>query len=51
VVETGVLPIVNTGIAHRLPGVGMVGAGLVKPPPDCFRQALLAFVTTLGPGA
>jgi hypothetical protein len=44
VVESGVLPAVNTGIAHREPGIGMVGAGLVKPPPECFRRALCAFV-------
>ncbi|HOZ71345.1 MAG TPA: DUF1116 domain-containing protein, partial [Spirochaetales bacterium] len=31
VVETGILPAINTGIAHKDPGVGMVGAGLVKP--------------------
>ncbi len=43
VVETGVLPAINTGIAHREPGVGMVGAGLVKPPANCFRDALAAF--------
>jgi len=42
VVESGVLPIINTGIAHREPGVGMVGAGLVHPPRACFEQALLA---------
>jgi hypothetical protein len=49
VVETGVVPVVNTGIAHKRPGVGMVGAGLVKPPFECFREALLAFVEALGP--
>ena len=48
VVETGVVPVVNTGIAHRQPGVGMVGAGLVKPPFECFRQALVAFAEALG---
>ncbi len=32
VVETGILPAVNTGIAHKEPGIGMVGAGLVKGP-------------------
>jgi hypothetical protein len=48
VVESGVVPIVNTGIAHRQPGIGMVGAGLVKPPFACFRAALLAFAETLG---
>ncbi|HLO03220.1 MAG TPA: DUF1116 domain-containing protein, partial [Symbiobacteriaceae bacterium] len=31
VVETGVLPAINTGVAHRLPGIGQVGAGLVYP--------------------
>ena len=33
-------PIINTGIAHRLPGVGQVGAGIVHPPMECFEQAL-----------
>ncbi len=47
VVESGIVPVVNTGIAHKRPGVGMVGAGLVKPPFACFRQALLAFGGTL----
>lgn len=44
VVDKNVLPAVNTGIAHKEPGVGMVGAGLVKPPIECFRSALAAFV-------
>jgi hypothetical protein len=48
VVETGILPVINTGIAHREPGVGMVGAGLVKPPENCFRDALLAFADAIG---
>ncbi len=43
VVETGIVPVVNTGIAHKVPGVGMVGAGLVKPPMACFTEALVAF--------
>ncbi|MFP4153446.1 MAG: DUF1116 domain-containing protein [Alkalispirochaeta sp.] len=44
VVETGILPAINTGIAHKDPGVGMVGAGLVKPPEQCFRDAFTAYV-------
>ncbi len=44
VVETGILPAVNTGIAHKEPGIGMVGAGLVKPPLKCFHDAVEAFV-------
>lgn len=43
VVETGILPAINTGIAHKEPGVGQVGAGLVKPPVNCFEDALVAF--------
>lgn len=48
VVETGILPVVNTGIAHKEPGVGMVGAGLVKPPENCFRDAVAAFADMYG---
>jgi hypothetical protein len=47
VVETGVLPTINTGIAHKEPGVGMVGAGLVTPPFECFAQAACALAETL----
>lgn len=49
VVETGILPAVNTGIAHKEPGIGMVGAGLVKPPVACFREALQVFVQAYAP--
>ncbi len=38
--QTGILPQINTGIAHRAPGVGQIGAGLVRPPRACFEQAL-----------
>lgn len=48
VVETGILPAINTGIAHREPGIGMIGAGLVKPPKKCFHDALEAFVEKYG---
>lgn len=42
VLETGIRPIINTGIAHKNPGVGQVGAGIVNPPEDCFKQAIAA---------
>jgi hypothetical protein len=48
VVETGVTPTINTGIAHREPGVGQVGAGVAKAPLNCFDQALVAFAQTMG---
>jgi hypothetical protein len=40
VVETNILPIINTGMAHKKAGVGQVGAGLVNPPMACFEKAL-----------
>ncbi|MHC1759824.1 MAG: DUF1116 domain-containing protein [Negativicutes bacterium] len=43
VVETGILPQINTGMAHKDPGVGQVGAGLVNPPMECFTKAIDAF--------
>jgi hypothetical protein len=42
VVHTRVLPFVNTGIAHREPGVGQIGAGVVKPPMEAFVKAVRA---------
>jgi hypothetical protein len=47
VAETGVLPAINTGIAHKDPGVGMVGAGLVTPPFDVFAEAAGALALSL----
>jgi hypothetical protein len=43
VVELGIVPRVNTGIAHKNAGVGQIGAGLVRPPLQCFEDALVAF--------
>jgi len=43
VVETEILPWINTGLAHRQAGVGQVGAGVVQAPLACFVQALEAF--------
>ncbi len=44
VIEKGILPQINTGIAHKEPGIGQVGAGLVNPPENIFEEALEAFV-------
>jgi len=40
VVDSGVPPIFNTGIAHREAGIGQVGAGIAKAPLACFSGAL-----------
>ena len=43
VIELGILPRINTGIAHREAGVGQVGAGLALPPVEAFEKALMAY--------
>ncbi|WP_025641734.1 YlbE family protein [Schnuerera ultunensis] len=43
VIEKGILPIINTGMAHKVAGIGQVGAGLVNPPMECFEKALKRF--------
>ncbi len=48
VVETGLAPTINTGIAHKQPGIGQVGAGVVRAPMECFQQALVAFAKSVG---
>jgi hypothetical protein len=42
VVRTGIAPIINTGMAGRVAGTGQVGAGLVRPPLECFTAAVAA---------
>ncbi|MGB2896195.1 MAG: DUF1116 domain-containing protein [Anaerolineales bacterium] len=48
VVEKGITPRVNTGIAHKDAGVGQVGAGLVRPPMEMFEEALVAYAVEYG---
>ena len=43
VVELGIPPRINTGIAHKEAGVGQVGAGLVRPPMKIFEDAVIAY--------
>lgn len=40
--ETGILPVINTAIAHKEAGIGMIGAGLTHPPIEAFHAATLA---------
>lgn len=42
VIQTGIMPVINTAIAHKEAGIGMIGAGITNPPVDCFEKALLA---------
>jgi hypothetical protein len=47
VVDTGILPVINTGIAHREAGVGQIGAGITEAPLDCFSAAVTAVATRM----
>lgn len=46
VVETGITPIINTGVAHKNPGIGQIGAGILRANMGCFREALAEFART-----
>ncbi|MBE0684048.1 MAG: DUF1116 domain-containing protein [Anaerolineales bacterium] len=48
VVELGITPRINTGIAHKNAGIGQVGAGLIRAPLSIFEQALLAYAEKYG---
>ena len=48
VVESGTAPVINTGIAHRMAGVGQIGAGIARAPLACFSAGLLGIATRLG---
>ena len=45
---TGKTPYINTGIAHKEPGVGQVGAGIARAPLACFEQAPAGLAESLG---
>lgn len=46
VVETGIQPIINTAIASKVAGGGMIGAGVAKAPMKLFNDAVVDYVTT-----
>ncbi|AGK52379.1 DUF1116 domain-containing protein [Bacillus sp. 1NLA3E] len=47
VVQTGILPVINTAIAHKEAGIGMIGAGITYPPAIAFEKALLAITGSI----
>ena len=47
VVDTRILPVINTGIAHRQPGIGQIGAGVTHAPMGCFTASVVALAATL----
>lgn len=49
VLDTGILPVINTGIAHKEAGVGQIGAGITHAPLACFTAAIRALAAGLPP--
>jgi len=48
VLKTGILPVINTGMAHKDPGIGQVGAGIIRVPMELFEKARTAFENKYG---
>lgn len=46
-VDSAIAPVINTGIAHKQPGIGQVGAGIALAPLSPFAAALGALSTRL----
>jgi hypothetical protein len=40
VIDTGITPVINTGIAHREAGIGQIGAGITRAPMAAFTSAI-----------
>ena len=47
VVDRGIPPVINSGIAHREPGIGQIGAGVTTAPMTCFIAAVQELATKL----
>ena len=45
--RTGILPFIDTGVAHKKAGIGQVGAGVLSAPPEPFAKAFEWFAKTL----
>jgi hypothetical protein len=48
VLRSGITPRANTGIAHKLPGIGQIGAGIVTLPILAFKKALREYAKEYG---
>jgi hypothetical protein len=49
VLDSGIGPIINTGIAHKEAGIGQIGAGITRAPLECFAHAIGALAARVGP--
>ena len=47
VIEKNILPFIDTGVAHKEPGVGQIGAGVLNAPVEPFKKAFEGFAKGL----
>jgi hypothetical protein len=47
VIAKNILPVIDTGVAHKKPGVGQVGAGILSAPAEPFEEALIGLAKAL----
>ena len=47
VIEKNILPFIDTGVAHKEPGVGQIGAGVLNAPALPFQKAFEGFARSL----
>ncbi|MBI2762590.1 MAG: DUF1116 domain-containing protein [Chloroflexi bacterium] len=48
VVDSGIAPVINTGIAHRQAGIGQIGAGIARAPLGCFSEGIRELAASVG---
>ncbi|MFC2140062.1 DUF1116 domain-containing protein, partial [Bacteroidota bacterium] len=50
VIEKNILPFIDTGVAHKDPGIGQVGAGVLSAPSEPFINAFIGLANKLKVG-
>lgn len=50
VADRGILPVINTGIAHKQAGIGQIGAGITTAPMSCFVEAITVLAQSVAGG-
>ena len=47
IIEKNILPFIDTGVAHKEPGIGQIGAGVLNAPVQPFQRAFEGFARSL----
>ncbi|MCK9216939.1 MAG: hypothetical protein M0P77_03330, partial [Firmicutes bacterium] len=48
ILETNTVRVIHTGVAHKNAGVGQIGAGIVRPDINVFKDALRSYFEKYG---